>query len=136
MGLFGLFGTKEEREKNALQKLAKKLTERYGPPENRQKAIAQLGEMGTPAALETLCLRVTVRVEPGITDDEEKATARSILVEAGDVAVAPIERFVTAQEDGIAWGLRALAEVAPDQVLTVVFKNVAATSEIYTRDPE
>lgn len=136
MGLFGLFGSKEEREKSALQKLAKKLTERYGPPENRQKAIAQLGEMGTPAALETLCLRFTVRVEPGITDDEEKATARSILVEAGEAAVAPIERFVTAQEDGIAWGLRALAEVAPGQVLAVVVKELARLGKIYTRDPE
>ncbi len=112
MALFGLFGSKEEREKSALQKLAKKLTERYGPPENRQKAIAQLGEQGTPAALETLCLRFTVRVEPGITDDEEKETTRSILVEAGDAAVGPIEKFVAEQEDGIAWGLRALAELA------------------------
>jgi HEAT repeat protein len=136
MGLFGLFGSKEEREKSALQKLAKKLTERYGPPENRQKAIAQLGELGTPEALETLCLRFTVRVEPGITDDEEKQTTIGLLVEAGDAAVAPIERFIAGNDDGIAWGLRALAELAPDQVLGVVVGELTRLGRIYTRDPE
>jgi hypothetical protein len=136
MGLFGMFGSKEEREKSALQKLAKKVTERYGPPENRQKAIAQLGELGSPAALETLCLRFTVRVEPGITDDEEKETTRSILVEAGEDAVGPLDKFVTENDDGIAWGLRALADVAPERVLGVVVKELSRLGRVYTRDPD
>lgn len=136
MALFGMFGSKEEREASQLRKLAKKVTERYGPPENRQKAIEQLGQLGTPGALSTLCLRFTVRAEPGITDDEEKETTRSILVEAGEVAVAPIERFVAEQEDGIAWGLRALADVAPQHVLGLVVKELGRLGKIYTRDPE
>src|SRR6266508_3387283 len=136
MGFFGLFGSKEEREKGTLRKLAKRLTERYGPPENRQKAIAQLGDLGTPEALETLCLRFTVRVEPGITDDEEKETARRILVDAREHAIGPIERFVTAQEEGVSWGLSALAEVAPPQkVLEVVLRELARLGRTYTRDP-
>jgi hypothetical protein len=137
MGLFGLFGSREERDKAALRKLASKVTERYGPPENRQKAIAQLGEKGTPAALETLLLRFTVRVDPGITDDEEKETTRGILVDAGEVAVAPIEKFVTEQDDGIAWGLRALADVASaEKVREVVVRELARLGKIYTRDPD
>ncbi len=136
MGLFGLFGSKEERARSALQKLAKKVTERYGPPENRQKVIAQLGEMGTPEALETLCLRFTVRVEPGITDDEEKETTRSILVAAGQAAIAPLERFIAGHDEGIAWGLRALADLAPEQVLPVVVKELARLGKSYTRDAE
>jgi hypothetical protein len=137
MGLFGMFGSKEEREKNALRKLASKITERYGPPENRQKAIAQLGDMGTPGALETLLLRFTVRVEPGITDDEEKETTRSILVDAGPAAIPPIEKFVTEQGDGLAWGLRALAELAPpEKVREVVVGELRRLGKIYTRDPE
>jgi HEAT repeat protein len=137
MGLFGLFGSKEEREQGALRKLAKRLTERYGPPENRQKVIAQLGEMGTPAALATLCLRFTVRAEPGITDDEEKQTARDLLAEAGEAAIAPIESFIREQEEGIAWGLRVLAAIAPEEkVLAVVVGELARLGKIYTRDPE
>ncbi len=137
MALFGLFGSKEEREKSALKKLAKKVTERYGPPENRQKAIEQLGDLGTPDALSTLCLRFTVRAEPGITDDEEKETTRRILVDARTAAVPPIERFIREQEDGVAWGLRALAEIAPAaKVLEVVVNELARLGTIYTRDPE
>jgi HEAT repeat protein len=137
MGLFDLFGSKEERERGALKKLAKRVTERYGPPENRQKAIQQLGDMGTPGALSTLCLRFTVRAEPGITDDEEKETARQILVDAREAAIGPMETFVREQESGIAWGLRALAEVVPaERVLEVVVRELARLGREYTRDPE
>ena len=137
MGLFDLFGSKEERERGALKKLAKRVTERYGPPENRQKAIQQLGDMGTPAALSTLCLRFTVRAEPGITDDEEKETARQILVDAREAGVGPVEAFVREQESGIAWGLRALAEVVPaERVLEIVVRELARLGREYTRDPE
>jgi hypothetical protein len=137
MGLFGLFGSKEEREQGALKKLAKRVTERYGPPENRQKAMQQLSDLGTPAALATLCLRFTVRAEPGITDDEEKDSALRMLVDEGGEAVGPVEAFVREQEDGIAWALRALAEIAPaEKVLAVVVGELARLGKIYTRDPE
>ena len=123
--------------KEGLRKQAQKITTRFGPPENRQKAIAQLGDMGTPGALETLLLRFTVRVDPGITDDDEKETTRGIVVAAGPAAVAPIEKFVTEQEDGIAWGLRALADIAPaEKVREVVVRELSRLGKIYTRDPE
>ncbi len=137
MGLFGLFGSKEEREKGALRKLAKRVTERYGPPENRQRAIEQLGEMGTPEALSTLCLRFTVRAEPGITDDEEKDTTRRMLVDARERALEPIVRFVREQEEGVSWGLRVLQEIAPEEkVVEVVVRELAHLGSVYTRDPE
>lgn len=137
MGLFGMFGSKEERAQGALRKLAKKVTERYGPPENRQKAMQQLADLGTPEALATLCLRFTVRAEPGITDDEEKESALQLLVDEGADAIAPVEGFVREQEEGIAWALRALAAVAPPQrVLEAVVRELARLGKIYTRDPE
>ncbi len=137
MGLFGLFGSKEEREQGALRKLAKKVTERYGPPENRQKAMQQLSDIGTPAALRTLCLRFTVNAEPGITDAEDKETVRQMLVDEGAEAIGPIESFVREEEEGIAWALRVLAEIAPpDKVLAVVVGELRRLGTIYTRDPE
>jgi HEAT repeat protein len=137
MGLFDLFASREDREKHQLQKLAKKLTEKYGPPENRQKVIDQLGELGTRGALRTLSQRFTVRVETGIADDEEKETVRRILVEAGDAAVGPLEEFVHEQEDGVAWGLRALAGIVPpERVRGVVVKELAHLGRTYTRDPD
>jgi hypothetical protein len=137
MGLFNLFGSKEERERGTLKKLAKRVTERYGPPENRQKAIQQLGDMATPGALSTLCLRFTVRAEPGITDDEEKETARRLLVDAREAAVGPLEAFVREQESGIAWGLRALADIVPPaRLFEVVVRELARLGREYSRDPE
>ena len=137
MGLFDLFGSKEAREREALRKLARKVTERYGPAENRQKVIDQLAGMGTPGALATLCLRFTVRSEVGITDDEEKETVRRHLVSAGAQAVGPVREFVDRQESGISWGLRVLAELLPaEEVMGVVLAQLTRAGKEYSRDPE
>lgn len=137
MALFGLFGSRQEREQGALRKLAKKVTERYGPPENRQRAIEQLGEMGTPDALATLCLRFTIRAEPGIADDEEKRMTSDLLADAAQAAVEPLVRFVREQEEGVAWGLGVLARIASEEkVLEVVVAELARLGTVYTRDPE
>ena len=113
MGLFDLFGSKEEREKGALRKLQQKHTERYGPPENRQKAIEQLAALDTPAALGALCMRFTVRSDVGITDDDEKESVRGHLVAAGPKAVGPVKAYLEKQESGISWGLRVLTDLLP-----------------------
>lgn len=137
MALFGLFGSREEREREQLAKLGRKLTEKYGPPENRQKVIEQLRDLGTPGALGTLCLRFTVNAEPGITDHDEKERARAILIEAGDDALPPIQQFLREREDGIGWALQALAEIAPaEKVLEIVVGELTRLSRVYTRDPE
>mgnify|MGYP006269967321 CR=1 FL=1 len=44
MGIFDLFGSRETRDRNALRRLGQKVTQRFGPPEGRQKAIEQLGD--------------------------------------------------------------------------------------------
>jgi hypothetical protein len=137
MGIFDLFGSAAEREQAQLKKLARKVTEKYGPPENRQKAIDQLADLGTPAALQTLCLRFTLLADPGITDQEEKESVHAHLVDAGRDAIAPISAFIRESESGVAWGLRALAAVAtPDEVLAVVVAELARLSSVYMRDPE
>jgi hypothetical protein len=137
MGIFDLFGSATEREQARLRKLARKVTEKYGPPENRQGAIEQLAEMGTPAALKTLCLRFTVMADPGITDQEEKESVHGHLVDAREGSLAPVTEFIREQESGIAWGLRSLAAVAtPAEVLDVVVAELTRLSTVYMRDPE
>ena len=137
MGLLDLFASREVKQQNVLRRLVKRVTEKYGPPENRQKAIEQLGQMGTPAALAALCQRFTVRAEPGITDDEEKEAALRILVEAGQTSVAPVQAFVRQEESGVAWGLRALAGISSAEQLTAfALAELSHLSREYTRDPE
>lgn len=137
MGLFDLFASRDERERNALRRLAQKVTQKYGPPENRQKVIQQLAQMGTPAALKVLCLRFTVRADVGLHDDDEKEEARRILVDAGAAAVAPVKEFLQEQESGVAWGLRILSALAPPaEVLATAVQLLVKLGREYARDPE
>ena len=135
MGLLDLFGGKGG--KGGLRKLGQKVTEKYGPPENRQKAIQQLADQGTAEALGVLCLRFTVRADPGITDDEEKENVRRILVDAGETAVGPVKEFLEHQESGVSWGLRVLASLRlPADVVATALALLHKLGREYTRDPE
>ena len=137
MNIFDLFGSAAEREQAQLKKLARKVTEKYGPAENRQNAIELLAELGTPGALRTLCLRFTLLADPGQTDQDEKESVHGHLVDAGNSAVAPLTAFIRGSESGVAWGLRTLAAVAtPAEVLDVVVAELARLSTVYMRDPE
>lgn len=135
MGFLDLFGGKGS--KGGLRKLAQKVTEKYGPPENRQKAIQQLADQGSAEALAVLCLRFTIRADPGITDDEEKENVRSILVDAGEAAVGPVKEFLAHQESGVSWGLRVLAALRPPaDVVATALGLLHKLGREYTRDPE
>jgi hypothetical protein len=137
MGIFDLFGSATEREQSQLKKLARKLTEKYGPPENRQKAIDQLAELGSAGALQALCLRFTLLADPGQTDQDEKESVLGHLADAGRDAIAPVTAFIREGESGVAWGLRALAAAAsPAEVLDVVVAELARLGTVYVRDPE
>jgi hypothetical protein len=137
MGLFDLFASKEARSQGALQKQQQKLLQKYGPAESRAKVIEQLTQLGTPEALRTLCMRFTIVVDQTITDAEEKDRVFHILVDLREAAVEPLQRFIHEQEEGVAWGLRALAEILPaDRVHPIVLGELAHLGRVYSRDPE
>jgi hypothetical protein len=136
LGIFDFFAPKGGG-KGGLRKQAQKITEKYGPPENRQKIIQQLADLDTPEALSVLCLRFTIRADPGITDDEEKEHVRQILVDAGEKAVPPVKEFLEAQESGISHGLRVLAALRPPaDVVATVLRLLYRLGREYTRDPD
>ena len=137
MGLFDLFGSRESREQAALRRLGQKITQTWGPQENRQKAMEQAEALKSHAGWKALCLRFTIRSEVGIQDDEEKEQARGALVRAGPVALPAVKEFLSEQEEGVAWGLRVLAELAPaEDVTATVLGLLQRLSREYTRDPE
>ncbi|HUB08777.1 MAG TPA: HEAT repeat domain-containing protein [Myxococcales bacterium] len=119
-----------------LRRLTKKITEKYGPPENRQKAIETLADMDTPEALAALLMRFTISSDPSITDAEEKQHVFELLVDAGEKAVGPLKDFMRKQ-DSVSWALRALVELLPlPDVATLVLDELARVGPEYTRDPE
>lgn len=131
MALFDYFSAEGK-----LRRLGKRVTEKYGPPENRQKAILTLSDLGTPEALSTLLLRFTVSSDPSITDAEEKQTVFELMVEAGDKAIQPLKDFVKRQ-DSVSWAVRILSElISAEEVTTVAIGELQRLGAEYTRDPE
>ena len=108
MGLLELIGFGPK-----LQRLQKKMMEKFGPPENRQGAIEELGEMRSEEAVSALLMRYTFRVDPGITDDDEKARVLALIVQTGQTALPAVKKFIR-ERDEISWPLRALSDLLPE----------------------
>ena len=119
-----------------VKRLGKRLTEKFGPPENRQKAIAILAEMATPEAFSALLLRFTINSDSRITDAEEKQAVFDHLVAAGDAVVEPLRVFLR-EKNSVSWAVRALAEIVPPAtLLDTVLEELTRLGSEYSRDPE
>ena len=119
-----------------LRRLQKKAMEKFGPPENRQGAIEELGELRTEPAIEALLMRYTIRVDPGITDDEEKARVLALIVQSSQTALPAVKRFILGRDE-ISWPLRALSDLLPEaEVVKFLVEVVHKVSSEYSRVPE
>ncbi|HKC59427.1 MAG TPA: HEAT repeat domain-containing protein [Myxococcales bacterium] len=137
LDLLGIGGTKEERETRSVRKLQKKAVEKYGPKENRQGAIEELGEMRTPRAVEALLMRYTVRVEPGITDDEEKQRVLALVQQAGSGIAVPVLKSFILRRDEVSWPLKALSDLLPEaEVVAFLVEALRKAAGEYSRVPE
>ena len=131
MGLLDMIGLGPK-----LPRLQKKAMEKFGPPENRQGAIEELGKLGTPEGIDALLLRYTFRVDPGITDDEEKARVLALILEAKAIALGPVKRFILTRDE-ISWPLRALEGLLPEAEVVKFLVEVAhKVGSEYSRVPE
>lgn len=135
MGLLdGLFGKKDPAAE--VKRLVTKAMQKFGPPENRQEALQRLVEIGTPEAMAALIQRFTIRVDPSITDDEEKQFTCESLIEAGERAVEPLKAFVEKSEQPT-WALKALDKLLPaGEVVEVILRAIEKEGPDWTRDPE
>src|ERR1700759_999543 len=122
MGLLDMIGMGGPEGK--IRRLTKKAMEKFGPPENRQGAIEELGEIHSEAAIDALLLRYTFRVDPGITDDEEKARGLALVTQAGQPSRPAVKRFILTRDE-ISWPLRALAELLPEAEVVKFLVEVA-----------
>jgi HEAT repeat protein len=134
MGLLDMLGMGGPEAK--VRRLQKKAMQKFGPAENRQGAIEELGELKTEAAIEALLSRYTFRVDPGITDDDEKARVLALVTQAGDVALAPVKRFISSRDE-ISWPLRALEGLLPEaEVVKFLVEVATKIGGEYSRVPE
>ncbi|HEY1334615.1 MAG TPA: HEAT repeat domain-containing protein [Myxococcaceae bacterium] len=135
MGILDIFGGGKSPERAT--KLKAKVTQKYGGPEARQKAIQQLGEMDIPEATASLLARFTIMVEPATTDTDEKEHVFGLIRARGESAVEPVRNFLRRSDQASSWAVRLLRDILPaDAYVTAVVEHLHHLSEAYTRDPE
>jgi hypothetical protein len=135
MGIFNFFGGNSPAEK-AL-KFKGRLTQKYGEPANRQKAIAELADMKTPETVPVLMLRFTFSVDPQTTDAEEKEAVFRAVSSLGTAAVPNVANFLQRNDGYSSWAVKILEEVLPaSEVIAVVTEELSRLGAGYTRDPE
>jgi HEAT repeat protein len=134
MGIFDFLGGSGPEK--AL-KLKSKVTQKYGDPSTRQKALQQLGEMRIPEAVSVLLHRYTITVEPLTTDADEKEHVFELIKSFDKDAVAPVTEFLRKNEQATSWALRILESLLPEsEVVTIVVDTLNSLSAQYMRDPE
>ncbi len=135
MGFLDFLGGGSAAEKAT--KLKSKVTQKYGDPATRQKAIAQLGEMKTPEAIAVLMHRFTLTVDPHTTDADEKDHVFEIICKLGDEAVKPVKDFLKRSDSASSWALKVLEEILPKaDAIGVACDELKRLGAEYTRDPE
>lgn len=140
MGFFSkLFGGGEGGKKalpGSLQRLRKKVINRYGQPQDRQQAMKAVADMGTEEAANVLLERFTFRIDQTIVDEDEKRTVCDYLVAFGPVAVGPILKFLET-ENAPYWPIKALRQIIGDeQTVTHLLEIIDRCEAIFERDIE
>ena len=118
-------------------KLKAKVTQKYGDPLSRQKAIQQLGQMEIPEAVSVLLSRFTITVEPQTTDADEKEQAFELVRGRGAAAVPSITDFLARTDLASSWAVRLLSTLLPEpEVVGVLVAQLQTLAQGYTRNPE
>src|SRR5262249_38020481 len=134
VGILDIFGGGKSPERAT--KLKAKVTQKYGGPEARQKAIQQPGEMDLPEATASLLARFTITVEPATTDTDEKEHVFGLIRSRGEAAVDPVRTFLRRNDHASSWAMRLLRDLLPaDRYTTTIVEHLRQLSHASNRDP-
>jgi MoxR-like ATPase len=133
VGLFDFLNKKGAQ--TPVQKLAVKAADKRGMAPDRWEALQALSKIDSEEAVEALLNRFTFYVDPSITDQEEKDSVFASVVSKGQLAVAPLKRFLRKSES-LSWPLKMLDRVLPgEQVLGLLVDILKDMDTEYERDP-
>ena len=134
MALRGFFGRKSADA--VIKKHGPRAANKRAQPHDRWESIQALLADASPEAVSALMQRFTVRVDPSITDQEEKEGAFKGLVGLGDVVVEPVRAFM-ADAESLAWPLKILGAVLSEQdVIAELLGLLSQMDTEYERDPQ
>ncbi|MEM7437525.1 MAG: HEAT repeat domain-containing protein [Myxococcota bacterium] len=131
MGLFDVF-----KGGGGIKKHAARVANKRAQQHERMESIHVLADDGSDEALRALLTRFTIRVDPSITDGDEKNAAFHGIVRHGEGALGPVRDFLEAS-DALAWPLKILREIQGEQeVTTAVLDLLERMDTGYERDPQ
>ena len=134
MGILDIFGGSGP---DKARKLKGKVTQKYGDPTSRQKAISQLGEMQIPEAISSLLARFTVTVEPLTTDADEKEHVFELITSRGRSAVDSVREFLRSTDTSSSWAVRLLSALLTEpELIGICVEFLHQLGSTYTRNPE
>jgi len=132
MGLFDVF----KGGGGGLTKHVTRVANKRAQKHERWESIQVLASDGSDEALRALLTRFSIRVDPSITDGEEKNAAFLGIVQNGEAALGPVRDFLETAET-LAWPLKILKEIqSEEQVTTTLLEILAAMDTEYERDPQ
>ncbi len=132
MGLFDVFKGGGGGLKKHVARVANKRAQKH----ERWESIQVLAADGSDEALRALLTRFTVRVDPSITDGEEKNEAFHAIAQHGEAALEPVRDFLDSAEN-LAWPLKLLREIqTEEQVTTILLELLSRMDTEYERDPQ
>ncbi len=120
----------------ALKKHASRVANKRAQASDRWESILALSSMESAEGVEALLVRFSFRVDPSITDQEEKDAVFQGIIGAGEVAEAPVRQYM-AQTESIAWPLKILRRLlSDDQVTDTLLSLLEGMDTEYERDPQ
>jgi len=132
MGLFDVF----KGGGGGLAKHAARVANKRAQKHERWESIEVLASDGSDEALRALLTRFNIRVDPSITDGEEKNAAFLGVVRNGKAALGPVRDFLEAS-DTLAWPLKILKEIqSEEEVTTILLELLSEMDTEYERDPQ
>lgn len=112
MGLFDFFRGNSDPNR-AVDKLKKRLMDKYRQKQERYAAMDELAGMQNPVAVSALLGRFTFSVDGPTVDEEEKNYCFELVKAAGAIAVEPLKQFILTN-NAVYFPLCALQEIAGD----------------------
>jgi len=132
MGLFDVF----KGGGGGLSKHVARVANRRAQKHERWESIQVLASDGSDEAIRALLTRFTIRVDPSITDGEEKNVAFHGIVQHGEAALGPVRDFLDSSET-LAWPLKILREIqTEEEVTTTLLELLSKMDTEYERDPQ
>ena len=131
MGLFDVF-----KGGSGLKKHIDRVGNKRAQQHERWESIQALAKDGSEEAIRALLVRFTIRVDPSITDGEEKNAAFQGVIQHGDAAIGPVKDFLVSS-DTLAWPLKILKELQSEEEVTTTLLELLSTMDTeYERDPQ